>query len=261
MQAMILCGGLGTRLREETEFRPKPMVEVGGRPILWHIMKIYASYGITDFILCLGYKANVIKEYFLNYEALRSDFTVELGRSRTVQYHGAAHSESGWKVTLAFTGDHAQTGSRIKQASKYLAQPQTFAVTYGDGVADVDLRKVLEFHKSHGNLATVTGVHPPSRFGDILTRDDRVTAFNEKPQVGQGLINGGFFFFESGFLNYLNESEDCALEHQPLADCARDGQLFVYEHQGYWQCMDTYRDMEVLDRLWAGGQAPWKVWK
>jgi glucose-1-phosphate cytidylyltransferase len=260
MKVVILCGGLGTRLREETEFRPKPMVEVGGRPILWHIMKIYSCHGFTDFILCLGYKARLIKEYFLNYEALQSDFTVELGRPGAPRFHGQAHPEAGWKVTLAFTGDHAQTGSRIRQAARYLDKNETFAVTYGDGVGDVNLREALAFHRSHGGLATVTGVRPPSRFGDILTEGPRVTSFNEKSQVGQGMINGGYFFFEPKFLDYLSDSEDCALERQPLADCARDGRLFVYEHNGYWQCMDTLRDLELLERQWAGGRAPWRIW-
>ncbi len=262
MQAIILCGGLGTRLREETEFRPKPMVEIGGHPILWHIMKIYAYYGITEFILCLGYKARVIKEYFLNYKAISSDFTIELDGVNTVHYHGPDQPEAGWKVTLAFTGEHAGTGARIRRAAKYLKKkPQTFAVTYGDGVGNINLRESLKFHKSHGKLATVTGVRPPSRFGDIQKDGARVVAFNEKPQSGQGLINGGFFFFEPGFLDYIDDNEDCALEDRPLTRCTRDGQLCVYEHTDYWQCMDTYRDMELLERQWAGGNAPWKIWK
>ena len=261
MKAIILCGGFGTRLREETEFRPKPMVEIGGRPILWHIMKMYAARGITEFVLCLGYKANMIKDYFLNYEAMSSDFAIELGRASSVRYLGGDHAECGWKVTLAFTGDDANTGARVKRAAGYLGDEPTFAVTYGDGVSDVDLRKVLDFHRRHGKLATVTGVRPPSRFGDIVTEGPHVVAFNEKPQVGQGLVNGGFFFFERGFLDYLDDDDSCVLELKPLTDCVRDGQLCVYEHDGYWQCMDTYRDWQTLERQWATGQAPWKVWK
>jgi glucose-1-phosphate cytidylyltransferase len=262
VKVFILCGGLGTRLRQETEFRPKPMVEIGGRPILWHIMKIYASHGMTDFVLCLGYKANMIKDYFLNYEAMGSDLTVELGRANTVRYHGAGHSESGWKVTLAFTGEQAGTGARIKRAARYLGpEPETFAATYGDGVSDVNLRKALEFHRSQRKLATVTGVRPPSRFGDIQSEGGRVTSFNEKAQSGQGMINGGFFFFEPGFLKYIGDDEDCALEGQPLDTCVRDGQLGVYEHAGYWQCMDTFRELEMLERQWTSGNAPWKTWK
>ena len=260
MRVMILCGGIGTRLRELTEIRPKPMVEVGGRPILWHIMKLYAHHGMTDFVLCLGYKGSMIKEYFLNYEATNSDFTVELGRRNGIQLHGAAHGECGWRVTLADTGERAMTGTRIKRAAAYLDDDRTFAVAYGDGVTDADLTKALEFHRSHGRLATLTGVRPPSRFGEFASSGGRVTAFSEKPQVAQGLINGGFFFFERGFLEYLTDDEDCVLERAPLERCAADQQLFVYSHPGYWHCMDTLRDWESLQNQWEGGTAPWRVW-
>jgi glucose-1-phosphate cytidylyltransferase len=259
MQVMILCGGLGTRLRELTEVRPKPMVEVGGRPILWHIMKLYAHYGMTDFVLCLGYKGSMIKEYFLNYEATNSDFTVELGRRNGIELHGKPHGESGWRVTLADTGERAMTGARISRAAKYL-DDQTFAVTYGDGVTDADLQNGLAFHRSHGGLATLTGVRPPSRFGELTSFDGRVTAFSEKPQIAQGLINGGFFFFERGFLNYLSDDDNCVLERAPLERCAADRQLFVFSHPGYWHCMDTLRDWESLQKQWEEGNAPWKVW-
>jgi glucose-1-phosphate cytidylyltransferase len=261
MKVMILAGGMGTRLREHTEVRPKPMVEIGGRPILWHIMKLYAHHGFTDFIICLGYKANIIKEFFLNYESMNADFTIELGRRNSIHFHGDGHGESGWKVTLAYTGENAMTGSRIKQASTYLeTKPETFCVTYGDGVTDVDLRKVLAFHKSHGKLATVTGVRPPGRFGELEVEGSRVISFGEKPQVSQGLINGGFFFFEPGFLEYLSTDYSCFLEKEPVETCTRDGQLQVYEHAGYWQCMDTYRDWENLEHQWQSGVAKWKVW-
>jgi glucose-1-phosphate cytidylyltransferase len=243
------------------------MVEVGGRPILWHIMKLYAHHGVRDFILALGYKAHAVKEYFLNYEAMNADFTVTLGRARRgaptppIEYHGGGHGEAGIRVTLADTGGEAMTGARVKRAARYLGKkPSTFAVTYGDGVADLDLRAVLKTHRAHGGLATITGVRPPSRFGELVHRDGRVARFREKPQVGQGLINGGFFFFEPGFLRYLSDDDACVLEREPLERCARDGALHVHEHAGYWQCMDTYRDWERLEEEWKAGKAPWKLW-
>jgi glucose-1-phosphate cytidylyltransferase len=237
------------------------MVEIGGRPILWHIMKGYAHYGITDFILCLGYKGDVIRQYFLNYEALNCDFTIALGRLKAVDYHGQSHAEDGWRVTLADTGEASMTGARISIASRYLDASETFAVTYGDGVSDVDLKEVLDFHRSHGGLATLTGVRPPSRFGELQRDGDRIRSFSEKPQIGQGLISGGFFFFEPGFLDYLSGDPSCVLEREPLERAAADGQLYVYEHRGYWQCMDTYRDWERLEHAWSAGRAPWKVWE
>jgi glucose-1-phosphate cytidylyltransferase len=259
MKAIILCGGQGTRLREQTEVRPKPMVEIGGYPILWHIMKLYSHFGITEFILCLGYKAGVIKEYFLNYRANKSDFTIHLGQGR-IDFHSDEHGEQDWKVTLAFTGENAMTGCRVKRGAKYLNDDSTFCVTYGDGLADIDLAEMLKFHKRHGGLATLAGVRPPSRFGELQADGTRVVRFGEKPQVSQGAINGGFFFFERAFLDYLSDDDNCVLEREPLERCAADRQLFVYEHAGFWQCMDTYRDWERLDRQWQTGQAPWKVW-
>lgn len=260
MKVMILCGGQGTRLREYTELRPKPMVEIGGRPILWHIMKWYDRFGLKDFVLCLGYKAALIKEYFLNYETMNSDFTIQLGRPHRIDLHERTHDESDWRVTLADTGDRAMTGARIRRAAKYLDSPrETFCVTYGDGVADVDLGAALAFHRRHGKLATVTGVRPPGRFGELRTEGSRVVAFAEKSQVGQGLINGGFFFFEPGFLDYLSEDDACLLEQEPLERCTADGQLQVYEHTGFWQCMDTARELDFLERLWESGRAPWKT--
>ena len=262
MKAMILCGGQGTRLREQTEFRPKPMVEIGGRPILWHIMKLYAFHGIKEFILCLGYKSQVIKEYFLNYQAMNCDFTVDLGRREGIHLHNAGASDEGWRVTLVDTGEDAMTGARVARAAKYLTdEDETFMVTYGDGLSNVNLRAVLEFHQEHGKLATLTGVRPSSRFGELLCDGSRVVSFAEKPQIGQGMINGGFFCFQRRFLDYLSDSSDCILERMPLERCAEDNELHVFEHSGYWQCMDTYRDWQALEALWNGGNAPWKVWR
>lgn len=261
MKAFILCGGRGTRLREQTETRPKPMVEVGGRPILWHIMKTYAHYGVTDFVLCLGYKGDMIKDYFLNYEARNCDFTVTLGPSGAVEVHGSGHEEDGWRVTLADTGDDAMTGARIKRAARYLdPQDATLCVTYGDGLIDLDLRRVIAFHESHPGIATMTAVRPPSRFGELEHRDGRVISFSEKPQVSQGLINGGYFVFDRAFLDFLSADERCAMEDEALERCAAEGRLYVYEHSGYWQCMDTYRDWQQLEEQWAACRAPWRVW-
>jgi glucose-1-phosphate cytidylyltransferase len=258
MQIMILCGGMGTRLREHTETRPKPMVEVGGVPIVVHIMRMYAAAGFTEFILCLGYKGKVIKDYFLNYEAMNRDFTVDLGRPGSVDYHLGKDAPVSWRVTLADTGETALTGARIARAARYLRPGETFGVTYGDGVADVRLEEVHAFHRRHGKLATVTGVRPASRFGEIEHNDEGVVReFNEKPNAGQGLINGGFFFFEHSFLRYLRPDADCALERAPMEQCVRDGELVVYEHLGFWQCMDTYRDWERLESHVKAGDAPW----
>jgi glucose-1-phosphate cytidylyltransferase len=248
---------MGTRLREQTESRPKPMLEVGGVPILVHIMRMYAAAGMTEFVLCLGYKAAVIKDYFLNYEAMTRDFTVDLGRPGAIEFHGASAQAASWKVTLADTGESTLTGGRVARALRYVPEGETFAVTYGDGVSDVDLRAVLAFHRKSGRAATVTGVRPPSRFGEIEHDGDRVTTFNEKPQAGQGLINGGFLFFEPRFRQYLDVGPQCALEHEPLERSARDGELAVYQHGGFWQCVDTNRDWERLESLWQTGAPPW----
>lgn len=262
MKAIILCGGQGTRLREHTETRPKPMVEVGGRPILWHILKIYARHGITDFILCLGYKGYLIKDYFLNYEAHNCDFTIQIGRRDRIDFHDRTHEEDGWRITLVDTGEQAQTGARVLRGARYLAdEDQTFCVTYGDGVADVDLTAAGRSHRALGGLATITGVRPPSRFGELTSDQGRITSFSEKPQVSQGLINGGFMFLERDFLNYLQDDDGCVLEREPLEGCAADGKLFVHEHLGFWQCMDTYRDWQQLERRWAQGDAPWATWE
>lgn len=259
MKAVILCGGLGTRLREETEFRPKPMVKIGEKPILWHIMKIYSHYGFNDFLICLGYKGEMIKEYFLNYKMMNNDFTIQLGNQESVQFHNN-HTEYDWKITLVDTGMSSQTGSRVKKIEKYI-DDDYFMLTYGDGVADVNIKKLVNFHKSHGKIGTMTGVHPSSRFGEFALAGNQVLEFNEKPQTKEGLINGGFFVFNKEFFDYLHEGDNCILEKSPLVDLAADGELMVYPHEGFWQCVDTYRELEVLNELWEQGKTPWKVWE
>ncbi len=259
MKVVILCGGLGTRLREETDLKPKPMVEIGGRPILWHIMKSYAAQGFTEFVLCLGYKGEKIKEYFLNYQAMGSDFTIDLGAPADVTYH-RHHAERDWRVTLADTGANAMTGARVKRVERYVDGDE-FMLTYGDGVADIDLKALLAFHHAHAKTATVTGVRPPSRFGELIAEGDQVVEFSEKPLATSGRINGGFFVFSRAFFRYLSADDACALEKAPLEECARDGELKMYRHDGFWQCMDTYRDMQSLQKQWESGAAPWKIWR
>lgn len=258
VHAVILCGGQGTRLREETEFRPKPLVEIGGRPILWHIMKLYAHYGIRDFILCLGYRSNAFKEYFLNYEAMNNDFTICLGQNHQITYHDA-HREQDFKVTLADTGLNTMTGARLKTVQRHVFG-DTCMVTYGDGLSDVDLGQLLAFHKSHGRLATLTTVRPLSRFGVIeLGRDGEVMEFSEKPQA-QGWINAGFFIFEPGVFDYLSVDPSCVLEREPLEKLCRDRELVAFQHDGFFYAMDTYREYLHLNDLWTTGRAPWAVW-
>lgn len=259
MKVVILCGGQGTRLREETEYRPKPMVDVGGRPILWHIMKIYAHYGLRDFILCLGYRGHMIKEYFLSYEAMNNDFTIALGANNKIAYHGA-HEEQDYQVTLADTGLDSMTGTRVKRVQKYIDE-ETFIVTYGDGLSDVDIRSLLAFHRSHGRLATVTTVRPSSRFGILdLDSNGKVMKFAEKPKL-EGWANAGFFVFQRGVFDYLNEDPSCILERAPLERLAREGQLMAYRHEGFFFAMDTYREYLQLNELWNSGKAQWAVWK
>jgi len=255
---LILCGGHGSRLREETEYRPKPMVEVGGRPMLWHIMKIYASHGFTRFILLTGYKGHVIKEYFLNYEALHRDFTVTLGHPNSVQYHDE-HGDNGWRVTVLDTGLDTMTGARIKQADRYVTGDRCM-VTYGDGVADINITALLDHHQREGRLATVTGVRPPSRFGELVVDGTGVVEFREKPQIQEGLINGGFLVLERRVFDYLSTDSTCTLEQGPLDRLAADGQLSVYQHDTFWRCMDTFRDLQALNQLWDQRTAPWKTW-
>jgi glucose-1-phosphate cytidylyltransferase len=257
MKVAILCGGVGTRLREETEFRPKPLVEVGGRPILWHIMKLYAHHGFRDFVLCLGYRGSMIKEYFLNYEAMNNDFTICLGKESRLEYNDN-HEEQNFRITLADTGLETMTGGRLRRARKYLSD-DCFMVTYGDGVSDVDIRGLVEFHKSHGRLATVTTFRPTSRFGILdINSDNQVQNFIEKPK-SDAWASAGFFVFQREVLDYLDDDQ-CILEHQPLERLARERQLIAYHHDGFFYAMDTYREYQILNDLWKNGLAPWKVW-
>ena len=258
MKVVILCGGLGTRLREETEFRPKPLVEIGNRPILWHIMKLYAHYGHRNFILCLGYRGNMIKDYFLNYEAMNNDFTIQLGRESRISYEGS-HTEQDFHVTLADTGLASMTGGRVKRVERYLGG-ERFMVTYGDGVSNLNLDRLLEFHRSHGRLATLTTVRPPSRFGIVdLDEEGQVRRFAEKPQR-DSWASAGFFVFEPGVFDYL-EGDDCVLEARPLEQLAADGHLMAYRHDGFFYPMDTYREHQYLNQLWESELAPWRVWR
>ena len=258
MKVVILCGGQGMRLREETEYRPKPLLEIGGRPILWHIMKIYAQAGFRDFVLCLGYRGQMIKEYFLNYEAMNNDFTVCLGRQQRIAYHNA-HAEQDFNVTMADTGLETMTGGRVSIVKKYI-DDDNFMVTYGDGVADLDVRAVFDFHMSHGRVATVTSVRPTSRFG-ILDLSDKgeVRGFVEKPQL-DGWANAGFLVFNRRIFDYLG-GENCILERDPLERLAREGELLAYRHEGFFYAMDTYREYLYLNDLWTSGRAPWRIWK
>ncbi|HTI87230.1 MAG TPA: glucose-1-phosphate cytidylyltransferase [Alphaproteobacteria bacterium] len=255
---VILCGGLGTRLREETEFKPKPMVEIGNRPILWHIMKHYGAYGASSFVLTLGYKGDVIRDYFLNYRGHNSDFAIDL-ESGNVETLSNGFDED-WRVTLAETGRDTLTGSRIRRALRYV-KGNTFFATYGDGVADVDLGALLAHHRRSGKLATVTAVHPSSRYGELAIEGGMVRTFHEKPQTTQGWINGGFLVFEKQAFDRVPPAlDDVSLEQGVLESLAADGQLAVYQHPGFWQCMDTYREMQLLNELWSSGSAPWKSW-
>ncbi|MEJ0084659.1 MAG: glucose-1-phosphate cytidylyltransferase [Pseudomonadota bacterium] len=253
MKVVILCGGLGTRLSEETQIRPKPMVEVGGRPILWHIMRAYGRHELREFVLALGYKGEVIKDYFLNYHPRQSDITVHL-KSGAVEYSNPTVED--WSVSLADTGASTQTGGRLLRLKDKLAPHGPFMLTYGDGVSDVDLTALLKFHRSHGRLATVTAVRPPARFGDLRVESGRVTNFAEKPQTGEGWINGGFFVFEPKVFDYI-ANDETILERAPLENLARDSQLMAFHHSGYWQSMDTLRDKTALEALWATGNPPW----
>ena len=241
-------------MREETEFRPKPMVDLGGHPILWHIMRRYAAYGLRDFVLCLGYRGEIIKDYFLRYHALGSDFTVDLAGG-AVECHRQVAED--WRVTLVDTGLETMTGARVQRVRRYLEDDDLFCVTYGDGLADIDVDALVAFHRRHGRLGTVTGVHPPSRFGQLVSDGAQVARFSEKPAREGTRISGGFFVFSRAFLDRLGDRPDLILEREPLEQLARDGELMVYEHDGYWQCADTVRDVDALRALWAAGSAPW----
>ncbi|MRR36345.1 glucose-1-phosphate cytidylyltransferase [bacterium] len=256
MKVAILAGGVGTRLVEETEVKPKPMVEIGGRPILWHIMKHYAHYGHSDFVIALGYKGEVIKKYMVDYCSLNSDLTVNL-RTGKVDVHGGVHPD--WTVQLVDTGIATLTGGRIKRLAPHLSG-STFMLTWGDGVSDVNLKDLLAFHRSHGKLATMTAVRPPARFGHLVFEGDQVAQFSEKPQTMEGWINGAFFVLEPGVFEYI-DGDETQWEREPLERLAAEGQLMAYRHTSFWQCMDTLRDKKLLEELWQKGNAPWKVWE
>jgi glucose-1-phosphate cytidylyltransferase len=258
MKVVILCGGLGTRIRDVNDSIPKPMIPIGPYPILWHIMKYYASFGHNDFVLCLGYKKHIIKDFFLNYEAHTKDFTIRLGRRDEIEFH-TDHDESNWKVTLADTGLDAMTGARVAQIKKYVDN-EDFMFTYGDGVGDIDLNKLLAFHRSHGKTLTVTGVRPPGRFGELVSENNLVKEFNEKPQATGGRISGGYFVANHRLFDYLNDDENPVFEEGPMRQLVSDSELMVYEHDDFWQPMDTSREYQLLNDLYDKGTAPWVKW-
>lgn len=259
-KVIMLCGGQGTRLREETEFKPKPMVPVGGMPILWHIMKTYSHYGYRDFVLCLGYKGNMIKEYFLHRELMSHDVTVSLRKGNKIVHEGD-HEAEDWDVTLADTGLNAMTGARIKKVERYVGGDR-FMLTYGDGLSDVDIDEVARHHDAAGTVGTLIGVNPPSRFG-MIKADEKglIKEFVEKPILYDDYVNGGFYVFEKKLFDYLDSDESCVLETKPLSKLAAERKLSMYRHRGFWYCMDTYRDYMELNAMWDSGKVPWKVWK
>ena len=256
MKAVILAGGLGTRISEETHLKPKPMIEVGGKPILWHILKMYSAHGVNEFVICCGYKGYVIKEYFANYFLHMSDVTFDMTNN-----HMEVHQQNAepWKVTLVDTGDNTLTGGRLKRVEDYVKNEDSFCLTYGDGVSDVDIRASIKFHRQHGKLATVTAVHPPGRFGALERSGDQVTGFVEKPRGDGDLINGGFFILSPKCLELI-EGDQSSWEGEPLKNLAKNNEMMSFEHQGFWQPMDTLRDKNFLEDLWTSGKAPWKVW-
>jgi len=258
MKAVILAGGFGTRFSEETTLRPKPMIEIGGKPILWHIMKIYDTYGINEFIIALGYKAEIIKEYFLNFYAINNNISIDLSNGKTTIHDG---KQPNWNIHLVDTGLHTQTGGRLKRVQGWLDDNEPFLFTYGDGVSDVNMRELIDFHKSHKSMATVTAVQPPGRFGIMNLKKDQpqIQTFQEKPQDDGTWINGGFFVLEPGVLDYISD-DTTVWEQEPLEKLARDGNLSAYKHSGFWQAMDSLRDKIVLEELWNSNKAPWKVW-
>jgi glucose-1-phosphate cytidylyltransferase len=257
MKAVILAGGLGTRISEETHLKPKPMIEVGGKPILWHILKMYSAHGVNDFVICCGYKGYVIKEYFANYFLHMSDVTFDMASNRMEVHHQKAEP---WKVTLVDTGDDTLTGGRLKRVSDYIKNEEAFCFTYGDGVSDIDIQALIKFHRQHGKMATVTAVQPPGRYGALERQGDQVTGFVEKPRGDGGVINGGFFVLAPECLSLI-DGDRTSWEDEPLAKLTKMNQMMAYEHKGFWQPMDTLRDKNQLEELWATGQAPWKNWK
>lgn len=258
MKVVILCGGLGTRLREETEYRPKPMVPVGGRPVLWHIMKLYAAAGHNEFILCLGYKGEIIRDYFRNYLWNTSDVTLKLGRNPQITYH-TRHDEEDWTVTLLETGQDTQTGGRLRRALPYVGN-ETFLFTYGDGLTNADINAGIQLHQKSGAVATVTAVKPSGRFGELAMDGQTITAFREKPEQESAYISGGFMILEPRIADYLEGGDNCVFEKAPMERLAQEGQLKAYTHDGFWQCMDTYREQQLLEKMWVNGKAPWKTW-
>jgi glucose-1-phosphate cytidylyltransferase len=258
MKTVILCGGRGTRIRDVAPDLPKPMITIGNLPILWHIMKAYAKWGYSDFILCLGYQGTVIKDFFLNYRVRTSDVAIRLGQDAQVKC--LTNHDEDWQVTLVETGLNSMTGARVWRARKYLEGEKSFMLTYGDGVGNVNIRALIEFHRTHGKAMTVTGVRPPGRFGELNIRNERVVGFNEKPQVSEGHISGGFFVCEQRLFDYLDDRESLVLEEEPMQRLVADGELMVYRHDGFWHPMDTYRDYHLLNRLWDAKQALWKIW-
>ena len=256
MKVVILAGGYGTRIRDVADDIPKPMIPIGPYPILWHIMKIYAHFGHKEFVICLGYKGQLVKDFFLNYEAYTRDFTIKFGRDGAITYH-SDHDESDWRITLADTGLRSMTGSRISRIRRYV-QGEDFMLTYGDGVSDIDISRLAAFHKSHGKILTVTGVRPAGRFGEMVAAaGGRVAEFNEKPQATAGRISGGFFVASGRLFEYLDDREDLVFEQGPMRQLVRDEQLMMYEHDGFWQPMDTSREFQLLNSLYAEGKAPW----
>ena len=257
MKAVILAGGLGTRISEETHLKPKPMIEIGGKPILWHILKLYSAHGVNDFVICCGYRGYVIKEYFANYFLHMSDVTFDMATNEMLVHQKKAEP---WKVTLVDTGDDTLTGGRLKRVAKHVKDEKSFCFTYGDGLADVDIGKLIAFHKSHGKKATVTAVQPPSRYGAIEKSGDQVTGFIEKPRGDGGLINGGFFVLSPKCISLI-DGDETSWEGQPLTRLALDGEMMAFDHHGFWQPMDTLRDKTYLEELWDSAKAPWKIWK
>ncbi len=259
IKVVILCGGRGVRFNEETQLKPKPLIEIGDRPILWHIMKTYSHYGFNDFVLCLGYHGDMFKRYFLDYELMNSDFTVQLGEKSSIKVHSSPQ-EQDWTITLAETGLNAMTGARIKRIEKYIDY-DLFMLTYGDAVIELDIKKLVNFHRSHNKIATVTAVRPLSRFGEIQVGSDNIVKqFREKARIHGDYVNGGFFVFDRRLFDYVVSDDACTFEKEPLERLAKDGQLAAYIHNGYWQCMDTYRDWQLLNQEWESEKPCWKVW-
>ena len=262
MKTVILCGGYGTRIRDVADDIPKPMIPIGNKPIIWHIMKSYATYGYNDFVLCMGYKSEVIKDFFINYELRSSDVTIKLGKKAQQVVSETNHEEDGWQITLAETGIKTMTGARVRRISKYIGDDPMFMLTYGDGVGDIDIEKLVSFHKSHGKMVTLTGVRPPGRFGELGIAEDgtTITGFNEKPQTSGGRINGGFFVCNREFLNLLSDDDGLVLEQEPMKKLVEMKELKVFDHDGFWQPMDTSREYLLLNELYNTNKAPWVKW-